>query len=621
MADSVIGSIAVQIKAKNDALVNGLKESNEKIKDFKGKFAADFGHIATVGAAAFAAVAFAVKKSIDAAAESEQAQNDLAIALRNAGQGSKEALDASLAYSKQLMEQTGISDELINRTQTELVQFGLTGDALKVATQAAADLATAKKIDLTQAAEQVGKAFLGETSRLKQFGIVIDESVPATERFKIALAQMNERFGGAAQGQLDTYAGQMKLLQEQFGEAQESIGNLFLPILSALLPKINEAAKLTLQFADAIKQKVSNFGFARTALAAYIDLWGVFLEMIRTVINSIPGLDTVLKGMGSSLQSVNATLDTAQSKLSNMNAAVLNNANITKAADASVAQNKTAQEQIRAQQMIAIQQLEAQSKAAIEAEKLKKEKENQADSEKFTTEMQKLANERQQKTNQQIEKTEAEHRKALETIADQSETAMTTIFSRELDARQKKQKLFSQVMDQIQKQVTSAFIAAQSKQKAEAISTSAVETAAAKPAIAAGFFKAHAGLPFVGQAIALAFIAAAFGFIDRLVKFNKGGEVGGIGSGDTVPAMLTPGERVLTKDQNAMFNSLATAAANGISGGAGGGPSITINIQGTLLEGSETKWANLVRNKLIPEIRRATQFMPTGPFNRVRGAP
>ena len=143
MADTEVGGLVVQIKAKADNLVNGLKQANTSITGFQSNFIKSFGAIAAIGAASFAAVGFAIKQTVDAAAEAEAAQNDLAIALRNAGDGSQAALQSSLDYSAALQRQTGISDELITATQTELVQYGLTGEALKIATQATLDLSTA----------------------------------------------------------------------------------------------------------------------------------------------------------------------------------------------------------------------------------------------------------------------------------------------------------------------------------------------------------------------------------------------------------------------------------------------------------------------------------------------
>lgn len=47
---------------------------------------------------------------------------------------------------------------------------------------------------------------------------------------------------------------------------------------------------------------------------------------------------------------------------------------------------------------------------------------------------------------------------------------------------------------------------------------------------------------------------------------------------------------------------------------------VTVNIKGEFLEGSQTKWQRMVRDVLVPEIRRRTMADPRGLFNRRRGA-
>jgi len=82
----------------------------------------------------------------------------------------------------------------------------------------------------------------------------------------------------------------------------------------------------------------------------------------------------------------------------------------------------------------------------------------------------------------------------------------------------------------------------------KAIMAHAVESAAAA-------FKSQAGIPIVGPFLAAAAAATALGvvkgYINQLPAFATGGEVrGGVPGRDSVMAMLTPGERVLTVQEN-----------------------------------------------------------------------
>jgi hypothetical protein len=57
-----------------------------------------------------------------------------------------------------------------------------------------------------------------------------------------------------------------------------------------------------------------------------------------------------------------------------------------------------------------------------------------------------------------------------------------------------------------------------------------------------------------------------------------------------------------------------------LAGSGGGGMSVTVNISGQFIEGDQSKWQSLIKNKIVPEIRRWTQSNPNGPFERKRGS-
>ena len=79
-------------------------------------------------------------------------------------------------------------------------------------------------------------------------------------------------------------------------------------------------------------------------------------------------------------------------------------------------------------------------------------------------------------------------------------------------------------------------------------------------------------------------------------NFAQGGLVGGQGSGDTVPAMLTPGEFVLSRSA---VQDIGVDTAQRIN--QGGGAGITVNINAPLVD--ET-----VRDSIIPAIQKAQRL-------------
>jgi hypothetical protein len=587
MADTVIGAIAVQIKAKNDNLVNGLKEANTSIKNFGSSFTKNFGALSAVVAGFGVAAYAALKSTVDSAAESEKAHNALAIALRNAGDATKAGLDDQVAYAEALQKTTAFSNDQVMAGQAELAQFGLTGNALKQAVRLSADLAAAKGIDLVQASENVGKAFIGETGRLKQFGIVVDESTPKADRFGIVMQQIQERFGGSAANERNGYIGQIKAMGNAFDDLKKEAGMLFLPIFT----------KVAKAMTDFFENKL-----------------GPAIQIIKDAIHEFGGFGNTLKIVGLQLVNVGGLLDNKIAKLQASGRAAAQAADIEKQKEFEKAQAAALAEQQKQAATLAAQLAGEQSRIALAEDEAAQ---NKAREERITAEDEEIHKGREiaaQKWRDAKIKAETEMRAELEKAAQISESAMTDLFSRELDAREKKQRIFHTMMKTLQTQITTAFIEGQAKQTAASIAASRTQVAADKPAIASGFFKAHASIPFVGQVIALTAIAAAFAFIDRLVKFNKGGVVEGTGSGDTVPAMLTPGERVLTREQNKAFENGASV------GGGGGGNTFVFNVSGMFVDADESKWRDLMRRRIIPEVQRHTMISPTSAFIRRRGA-
>lgn len=107
-----------------------------------------------------------------------------------------------------------------------LATFGMSEEQIKATTKAAADFAAATGRDLSTSVEMLGKAFAGNTASLGKFGIVIDESIPKSERFAAALQQLQDRFGGSAEAATHNFQGGMAQVKNALGEVQEGLGKV-----------------------------------------------------------------------------------------------------------------------------------------------------------------------------------------------------------------------------------------------------------------------------------------------------------------------------------------------------------------------------------------------------------
>lgn len=183
---------------------------------------------ATLGMVAFGQAVQYMKDAVTAAAEAEQSQKRLADAIR----GSGGSVAAWQAYNSELSRTTGFDDDLIADAEVILSRFNLTTAQMRMATQVALDFAAATGRDVPQAAEDVGKALLGNTRALKEVGINYKMTGDQAKDVTAILEMMDSKVGGLASE--DTGVNNLRRLETTLGDIQESLGMGLLPLLDDL---------------------------------------------------------------------------------------------------------------------------------------------------------------------------------------------------------------------------------------------------------------------------------------------------------------------------------------------------------------------------------------------------
>lgn len=167
-----------------------------------------------------------MSSAIHAAAEQEDAVNRLNVALEAQGYNVTAVSAAYQRMATDMQRSTRFGDEAIMQVQQQLTTFGKVGpESMQRVTQAVLDLATAKKIDLRAATDLMSKAAVGETGTLSRYGIIIDQTIPKTEKFAAVLKLVEERMGGSAQADTLTYSGAVAQLKNSWGDLLENFGS------------------------------------------------------------------------------------------------------------------------------------------------------------------------------------------------------------------------------------------------------------------------------------------------------------------------------------------------------------------------------------------------------------
>ncbi len=231
MSNELVIKISGDVKNFQDAL----DKAKAKTEDLSGAL----NTTAKYSAVAFAALTAEIGFAVHAFAEGEAAVNKLTAALQNQGIYSSQLVESYKSQAQAAQELTGASDdELISAQatiQSHLGQIAVTQEL----TMAIADLAAAKGISLTGAADLLGRAVDGNTKLLKQYGIEVQDTGSKQENLARIMTIVQGNFGGLSQAGAQGL-GVFKLIAANFGDLQKAIGEKFAPIITMAGEQFNK---------------------------------------------------------------------------------------------------------------------------------------------------------------------------------------------------------------------------------------------------------------------------------------------------------------------------------------------------------------------------------------------
>lgn len=180
------------------------------------------------GAMAFVGITgglYAVKRGLEGIVNASMQQEDAERALMAATGG---RIDQFKMYAAEMQRQTVYGDELILQQMAYGTNLGITTNKLQDATKAAIGLAAKYRLDLASSMMLVGRASQGQTSMLTRYGIVMDESLTAQEKFNRLLVIGAESFHLAEEA-TKTAAGSLEQMKNAWGDMLEIAGEIVLP--------------------------------------------------------------------------------------------------------------------------------------------------------------------------------------------------------------------------------------------------------------------------------------------------------------------------------------------------------------------------------------------------------
>jgi hypothetical protein len=199
----------------------------------------------------------------------------------------------------QMQNLTTFSDEEVRSAENLLLTFTNIGhNIFPETTKAVLDMSTALGQDLKSSSIQLGKALndpIKGITALRRVGVNFNEATQETinslveegkllEAQKIILKEVATEFGGAAQAQAKTFAGQMKQLGNELNNVLEELGRFIVSMVRGLLPVLKLVTPV-LGFA------ARNAGLFLAAFAAFATVrWIIpFLAALTVKIQTLAG--------------------------------------------------------------------------------------------------------------------------------------------------------------------------------------------------------------------------------------------------------------------------------------------------------------------------------------------
>lgn len=573
-----VGTLVVNLQANLDELKKGLAEGKSQVEGFGKGFEA-MGRKVTMAVAGFSAAVIAgAAVSLKSWGDQEQAIVRLNNALANQGIESDKVTMGLIRQASALQELTGVADETITSSQALLVSFGLTGEALNRATKAALDFSVATGTDLSTAAMLIGKAFKGETGTLSRYGIIVDENIDKTKKFDAALSQLEGRFGGQAEAQRKTVIGQFAALKNTVSDVFEEIGRIlsgpFGGFMEAFISGLREIADLLGKFATfggiakvlglEILQQL--FNTLMGAIMPFVALWNQFVVSLGPVATNLGLVQVNMQGV---TNAVNGKIQAIQNEIMTEQ-----------------------QSLVETQQTELLKQKSHQTTAQVfeDTENFKRSVNKNAQNTMLSDYAAGIKSrmEAEEKFKDQFLMTQASIATAFLGVID----SITSKFGDEFANMVLEAKSFSDAVKSIWKDLVREVVRLIGEMIAKWLVFSAL-TGGGGGFIGRAFGKGFASGGIIGEPSVLTGLQSG---VSRMV-----GEAG--------PEAVVPiGKSVTAQEAGVDFGK-----------GGGGGMNLTINVNGTFIEGSESKWQAFIRDVIVPHVNRFAQSVPSGPFNRQRG--
>lgn len=292
MADKTIRMVLVGEDKSASKALKGVADEADKTQGKLSKM----GEI-TGGVLGAQIIQDAGRAIVDFAGDSVSAYRDAEVAQRKLEDAYKRfpaTADVSIEKMRELnsaiQRKTGADADDLAASQATMAQYGLTGQQIADLTPLLDDYAVKTGKDLPSAAEDLGKAMLGQGRALKDVGIDFADTGSVAGNFDQVMAGLRTQVGGFAESEVGSAEGALRKLNTEFGDVQEEVGAQLLPVLIELSGALLDVIGYVKENADWLGPLVVVLGAAAAAYAAISVAGGLYTAYMAASAAATGGL-------------------------------------------------------------------------------------------------------------------------------------------------------------------------------------------------------------------------------------------------------------------------------------------------------------------------------------------
>lgn len=250
------GNILIRVGAEAGQAIRELSTVDKALgstQTTSEKMSAGLKKAALPAAAALGAIGVAAVGATKAAMEDASAADHLAGVLKRTTGATDAGVKATEDWISSTSRATGVADDELRPALETLVTA--TGNVAKAQKEMklALDISAASGKSVEEVTKAMALAHTGQTAKLEKLIPGLSEAAKKSDDMSVIMGELADKTGGAMARSTETAAGQMKVMQNQTNELQESLGYALLPVIEALLPLLVSFGDFAAQNTGAIK--------------------------------------------------------------------------------------------------------------------------------------------------------------------------------------------------------------------------------------------------------------------------------------------------------------------------------------------------------------------------------